>query len=388
MQLKTSKKIFAHIDCDSFFASCEVFRNPSLRGKMVCVGQDIVIAATYNAKNLWISVGTTVWDAQKILKGYGVFLPVDMKFYGQMSKKLMQFLRIHTANVEVFSIDEAFVELTGLDDMYSTDYAGVASKLQKQILQEVGIPVSIGVANTRIKAKIFSKIRKPYGIFAPLDVSQEDDTFQTLSFWKIPFIGKWYQERLRRKIRTIYEYKKLDYWYLAQHLWKNGTMLWLELNGVNSMTFRAKEGVKGLSRTRSFNHHKTNDKEFLWSQLLLNLHRVFEELIIRQYEAKYVKIYLKTKELEKFSGERHLEGYTMDRYVFTQTMREIFETLYDSSYIYRKTGVIVWDFRPYSPKQLSLLEGENQNFYKKKSMEETVEKLNARFGRRTIKIGM
>lgn len=94
----------------------------------------------------------------------------------------MQFLRIHTANVEVFSIDEAFVELTGLGDMYSTDYAGVASKLQKQILQEVGIPVSIGVANTRIKAKIFSKIRKPYGIFAPLDVSQEDDTFQTLSF--------------------------------------------------------------------------------------------------------------------------------------------------------------------------------------------------------------
>lgn len=118
-------------------------------------------------------------------------------------------------------------------------------------------------------------------------------------------------------------------------------MLWLELNGVNSMTFRAKEGVKGLSRTRSFNHNKTNDKEFLWSQLLLNLHRVFEELIIRQYEAKYVKIYLKTKELEKFSGERNLEGYTMDRYVFTQTMREIFETLYDSSYIYRKTGVIV-----------------------------------------------
>lgn len=385
---KTSKKIFAHIDCDSFFASCEVFRNPSLRGKMVCVGHDIIIAATYNVKDLGIWVGTPVWEAQKILKWHGVFLPVDMKLYGQMSKKLMNFLKEYTQNVEVFSIDEAFVEITWMDEIYGVEYEEVAKILQKKILQEVGVPVSIGVSNTRIKAKIFSKINKPFWIYAPLDTEVENAKFQDMYFWKIPFIGRGYQERLRRKIKTVYDFKRLGYHYLAKHLGKNGTTLRLELSGVNAMTFRAKEWVKWLSRTRSFNHSKTADKEFLWGQLQMNLHRIFEELIIREYEARYVKIYLKTREMLKFSSEKVLESHTMDRNIFAKTMREMFESIFDDTHIYRKTGVIVWDFRPYDPKQLTLFEAENQNFYKKKHIEESLQKLNKKYGRFTVKIGV
>jgi len=68
MKFRSSKKVFAHIDCDSFFASCEVFRNPKLEHKYVCVGHDIIVACTYNAKALGIGVGTPFWEAKKKLK--------------------------------------------------------------------------------------------------------------------------------------------------------------------------------------------------------------------------------------------------------------------------------------------------------------------------------
>jgi len=69
MKFKTSNHIYAHIDCDSFFASCEILRNPKLYGKYVCVGTEIIIAATYNAKALGVKVGTPIWEAKKILRG-------------------------------------------------------------------------------------------------------------------------------------------------------------------------------------------------------------------------------------------------------------------------------------------------------------------------------
>ena len=86
MKFKTSNKLFAHIDCDSFFASCEVLKNPQLQGKYVCVWNEIIIACTYNVKKLWIKCWTPVWEAKKILGNAWVFLWVDIVYYSEISK--------------------------------------------------------------------------------------------------------------------------------------------------------------------------------------------------------------------------------------------------------------------------------------------------------------
>lgn len=165
MKCKTSNNIYAHIDCDSFFASCEILNNSDLQGKYVCVGSEIIVAATYNAKKLGVKVGTPIWEAKKILKDReAYFCGVDMHLYKNISHKLMSYLRENTLDVRIFSIDEAFVEITGLPEMNKLDIDEYLAQLQRDILERIGIPVSIGVSNTRLKAKIFSKVHKPFGI--------------------------------------------------------------------------------------------------------------------------------------------------------------------------------------------------------------------------------
>lgn len=100
----------------------------------------------------------------------------------------MSFLKSHTLNVEVFSVDEAFVELSGIPQTLGMDITQYSFHLQKKIRQHIGIPVSIGVSNTRIKAKIFSKINKPYGCFIGLDTRREMEAFENLPLRDIPFI--------------------------------------------------------------------------------------------------------------------------------------------------------------------------------------------------------
>ena len=111
MKFKTSTKLFAHIDCDSFFASCEILANPKLRWKYVCVWGEIIVAATYNAKAKGIKVGTPIWKAREILWDKAVFTWVNFELYGEISRKLIRYLQENTLCVEKFSIDEAIEEL-------------------------------------------------------------------------------------------------------------------------------------------------------------------------------------------------------------------------------------------------------------------------------------
>ena len=114
MKFKTSKKIYLHIDCDSFFASCEELRNPDIRWKYVCVWDEIIIACSYEAKKLWIYTWLPVWEAKKILKKQGIFIEPDLFYYWEVSKNFINFLEKYTFNIEQFSIDEAFCEITWL----------------------------------------------------------------------------------------------------------------------------------------------------------------------------------------------------------------------------------------------------------------------------------
>lgn len=189
MNFKVSKKIFAHIDCDSFFASCEILKNPMLKHAYVCVGSEIIVAATYNAKKLGVKCGTPLWEARKILRGKNAyFFGVDMEYYQKISQKLMHFLHENTIDVRKFSIDEAFVEITGIPEIMQVSLEKYIKNMQQEILQKIGIPVSIGVSNTRLRAKIFSKINKPFGNYISLESTEIYRKFEKMSFREIPFI--------------------------------------------------------------------------------------------------------------------------------------------------------------------------------------------------------
>ena len=124
----------ALIDCNSFFASCEVLRNPSWRGKPVCVGRDIVLAATYEAKKYGVKTGTPVWEAKKILPKDAIYVSGEMKWYGQVSQRLMAYLKKSCPHVFPASIDEAFLDLSQEEER---DWQKRALQLKKSVFQEV-----------------------------------------------------------------------------------------------------------------------------------------------------------------------------------------------------------------------------------------------------------
>ena len=173
LKFNISKKLFAHIDCDSFFAECEILKNPKLKNKYVIVWTEIVIACNYKTKALWIKTGTPVWEAKKILKNKWIFLDSDHRYYSIISDKLMKYLKNNTLDIEPFSIDEAFCEISWLAEMNKLSLINYLKKLQKDILEKVWIPVSIWVSNTRIKAKIFSKLNKPFWIYISIALQSE-----------------------------------------------------------------------------------------------------------------------------------------------------------------------------------------------------------------------
>lgn len=379
MRFKTSNKIFAHVDCDSFFSSCEVIKNPKLKWKKVVVGNEIVIACSYEAKSLWVKTWTPMWEAKKILWNNTYYFPPNIWYYQMISKKLMDYLRYNTLSIEEFSIDEAFCEITGLAEMNKLSLEEYTKKLQLDILKKLSIPVSIWVSNTRIKAKIFSKINKPLWYYISLNSKNDKILFKSLNISQIPYIWSKYQERLKYKSNNIYDFIKIWYWDLKKIIWKNATDLWLELVGINAFKVNSKKEVQSMSRGRSFNKNITNDKVFLYSQLLENFNYLFEELIDKNLEMKKIWIFFRNKQLITTIYEYNFNNYTTIRKEILKVIELLFNEHYNKNQLYRSTWIVFNNFRSYKPFQLNIFTKELKYNNNNLSLIKTVNKLNEKY---------
>jgi len=134
-----------HIDADAFFASCEQAIHPELKGKPVITGKErgIVAAASYEAKNRGVERGMRLFEAKKVCPDV-IMLPSDYETYSLFSVRMFEILRRFSPVVEEYSIDEAFVDLTGLRRLYHSSYKDIAFKIQEEVEKELGITVSVG----------------------------------------------------------------------------------------------------------------------------------------------------------------------------------------------------------------------------------------------------
>ena len=156
--LMTEQKYIALIDCDSFFVSCERKLNPKLNAKPVCVvsgSRGCVIARSIEAKEMGIPMGQPLFMAEKEFPK-AIYINANHYNYAQISDQVMSILKQFSPMVEVYSIDEAFVDLTGLSKLYKKNYYDLAKHIRDLIAQEVGIPVSVGVSRTKTLAKLAS----------------------------------------------------------------------------------------------------------------------------------------------------------------------------------------------------------------------------------------
>ena len=384
------KHVIALVDCDSFFVSCEQANNPELKGKPVCVmsgrGQ-CVISRSKEAKKLGIRMGMPYFQIEGDMKK-ATFINANHDLYSDYSQKVMALLKTFSPNVEVYSIDEAFVDLTGLERLYKKNYLEIALMIRQKILEEVDIPVSIGLSSSKSLAKLASDKAKTLGEGAFLIGRRKIiPLLQKTSIDEIWGIGKNLSLLLRKNgILTAYELVSQDDLWLDKQIGIRGLEMKHELLG--EMVSEVSNDVKlpkSIQKTCALAKF-SSDKDYLKNSLNYHIHRACVKLRKINAKCKGVSIFLRTKDFKVFCEKKILNAGCDFEMEISAIVFDLLDKIYNPNILYRSTGVILENFVLNSEEQMSLFSDLDKNERSEK-LAKCFDKLEARFGKDIVQTG-
>jgi nucleotidyltransferase/DNA polymerase involved in DNA repair len=379
----------AHVDADCFYASCELLRRPDLKDKPLCVlsSQDAcIVAKTYDAKAAGIKTGMTVWDAKKLLPD-AVFLSADFRYYGQISDKLFATLRRYSPVVEEYSIDEAFLDMSGLRSLYKKSYEQLADEIRAVVQQEVGITVSVGISVTRTLAKMASEYRKPNGTTI-VTGKRINEFLQHLRVRDIPGVGGNREALLNKfSIHTAADFANASEREIKRLLGKSGTDLWHELQGTSIYAVASQPQLpKSVSRTASMGQ-LTQDRAVIHSHLLRHAMRLSKELIEKRLTTRNLIVMLTLKSFEKQLMSALLSHPTADYFLLAEAAGKALQEMFDLAQSYRACGLIATEIAPGRSDDFDLFQQvEKQREEKHVRLLETMHDVNHKYGGNVLSI--
>ena len=384
------KHVIALVDCDSFFVSCEQAVNPELKGKPVCVmsgrGQ-CVISRSKEAKKLGVRMGMPYFQIEGAMKK-AIYINANHVLYCEISEKVMDVLKEISPKVEVYSVDEAFVDLTGLERLYKKNYYEIAQFIREEIKNKADIPVSIGISSSKTLAKLASDKAKKLeeGVFLIGSRKIQPELLKT-SIDEIWGIGRNLSALFRKNgILTAYELVQQNDLWLNKQIGIRGLEMKHELLG--EMISPVDDSVKlpkSIQKTSALAKF-TSDKEYLKNSLNYHIHRACVKL--RKLDAKCfgISIYLRTKDFKVFCEKRVLNKATNFELEISDIIFELLDELYNPNILYRSTGVILDTFEQNSEAQLSIFDNPEDDI-KKEKLTKCFDKLESRFGKNIIQTG-
>ncbi len=377
-----------HIDGDSFFASCEVAKDPSLRGKPVITGKErgIVSACTYEAKARGVKRGMALHEVRAVCPD-AIILPSDYETYSLFSNRMYEIVRRYTPTVEEYSIDECFADLTGLRRTLRMPYHKIAAKLQNELERELGLSFSIGVAATKVLAKVGSKWKKPHGLtMIPLS---EAHTFLK----KTPTVGIWgigpntsaYLAQLG--VKTAYEYAAKDQAWIQNHMAKPYREIWHELNGevMYELDTEGRETYQSISKTKTFTP-ASSDPRFVAAQLSKNIENACIKARRWGLATGDVFFFLKTQEFKYHGCEIKLSHATCIPHDILAAVREHFLKVFKKGTRYRATGIVLLKLQDANKTQLDLF-GSVLKTEAAKSVYESLDEICGKYGKHAVFLG-
>lgn len=388
-----AKSIIALVDCDSFFVSCEQSVNKELRGKPVCVvgggTRGCVLARSKEAKELGVRMGMPYFMAKKDFpKAIYVFGNYDL--YHECSKKVMSILRDFSPTVEVYSIDEAFVELSGLKKLYKLNYYQIVQKIREEIKSRVGINVSVGVSISKVLAKLAcEKAKNEKGgkgiyLIGKSRINKELKATKIEEIWGIglkttQLFNRWGIMSCDRLVEKSDEWLKLK-------AGKRGVELKHELlgEGLDSVSTKRKL-PKSIQNTRSFPEF-TNDINYIKNALNMHIHDSCTRLRYLNGKCNAVSIILKTKDFLVYCDKKKLERPASFELEISRTAMEMLEKIYSKSLIYRSCGITLENINYEKDSQLTLF-SEVSKLTNCNKLAESIDKLENRFGKNVVKTG-
>lgn len=384
------QKVIALVDCDSFFVSCEQKRNPEFKHKAVCVLSNkdgCVISRSKEAKQMGVRMGEPYFMAKKE-HPKAKYITADHEYYAEVSKSVMTILKNFSPYAQIYSIDEAFVDLTGLTRLYKKNYYDLAVFLREKILTETDIPVSIGVSSTKTLSKLASDKAKYVSngiyIIGKRKIVKELKNTKIEEIWGI---GRRLTLNLKRYgILTSEELvNKTDSW-LDSKIGINGIEMKHELLGEMVSPVSNKEKIpKSIQNTRAFGIF-TSDFNFIKNELNRHIHTSCRKL--RQYETKCMQIgvMLRTKDFKIFYTKKDLLTPTNFELEISDIAIKLLEEIYNPNIIYRSTGIILEKIGEQGSEQLQLYNDTN-NLIKKEKLSKCFDSLEKKFGKNIVQTG-
>lgn len=256
------RKAILHIDCNAFFVSCERLKSPELQDQLVIVGgasknsqKGVVTSASYGVRQYGVYAGMPLYKARKLCPQAKVVAP-DHQYYQEISDRLQKVLRQFSNQVEMTSIDEGYLDLTGLDQLWGDSYLDMLQQLEQVIKTSIGVPVSMGLADNKVTAKIAAGVKKP-----GITIVSSDETrafLGQLPIQDFPGIGGVTARKLALSgVITIADLQQWSCDRLQNALGSFGEELFLLINGYDDRPVNtAQESPQSISHEQTFLSHE------------------------------------------------------------------------------------------------------------------------------------
>jgi len=281
----------------------------------------------------------SVWDAKKLMPN-AVFLMPDFRYYGQLSGKMFSIFRRYSPDIEIYSIDECFMDMNGIRTLWHKSFRQLGDSIRNAVKREVGITVSVGISNTKTLAKIASESNKPNGTTV-VPGKRIERFLSDIPIHDIPGIGHNRAALLHKfNIQTAAEYAQSEQSLIKRLLGRHGLVLWHELNGQSLQKLELKPSLpKSMARTASLGQ-VSDSKSLIAAHLSHHTHRLVSNLVAKELMTERVSVFLSLKSLENRGVEMRLDHPTNSLKRITEAVQRAFTRLYQDSVLYRGCGVI------------------------------------------------
>jgi DNA polymerase-4 len=375
-----------HIDLDAFFVSVEQVLNPELRGKPVVVGgkpdrRGVVATASYEARAFGLHSGMPLATAHRLCP-QAIFIEGSFPTYREASRRFMSILADFSPLLEPVSLDEAYLDATGFESIHGTTHQ-MAAEIKQRINDELGLCASVGIAGSKVVAKVASELSKPDGLFV-VEAGKERSFLAPLPIAALPGAGKTTERILRGSgIDTIGKLSSIPLGTLKSHLGAHGELLHRYANGIDNRRVEPPGPAKSISRETTFGKD-TRDQPVLRATLRYLSERVGTALRQRDRQARCVTLKLRYTDFATITRRHTLrQSGNSDQAIFDTGLQLLKKALSQEKQPVRLIGIGVSELTEPS-RQMDMLDSSAQ---RREKLDKTVDRIRRKYGFTAIQTG-
>jgi len=368
----------AHFDLDAFFVSVECLKDSRLKGRPLIVGgsgdRGVVAACSYEARKFGIHSAMPIRLARRLCPE-ALVIRGDMESYAKYSRLVTHILQENTPLFEKASIDEFYIDMTGMDKYHGCSL--FVEKLKKKVLVESGLPISYGLASNKLISKVATNEVKPNGQIE-IPFGEEKNFLAPLKIGKLPGIGQENAGKLiRRGVETVRTLAAIPVEMMETLFGKTGIDLWRKANGLDDSPVIPYREQRSISTERTF-QTDTIDLKFLHAELVRMTEAIGFELRSQNKLTGCVTVKLRYSNFDTVVKQKTID-YSNADLLLLQTAQEIFEKLYDRRMLIRLLGIRFTRLVP-GNYQIKLYEDTQENI----RLYQSIDHIKKRFGEQSL----